>query len=294
MKNSIEETLINLGICDRETIRDYFPKVRDRDDIAVKKCEKSGVIFLSRTDHMSIEHYIEKNSFQDCDGLTRKQALARSSNDDKRRAAQIKEIVTGRDWLDIGSSVGGLLELLEPFAGSISTVEPQEIARKELYDIGYDTYCSLDELGDVKFDVITLFHVFEHITNPIETLAKIKSHLRPGGKLVIEVPHANDFLINLLDLDEFKYFTFWSEHLILHTRNSLSTMLRYAGYENVVTKGIQRYPLANHLYWLKNKKPAGHIMWKFLTDPELDSSYEKMLQSIDMNDTIISFSELSS
>ena len=134
--------------------------------------------------------------------------------------------------------------------------------------------------------------MFEHIADPLETLVKIKSLLRLNGKLIIEVPHASDFLISFLDVEEFKAFTFWSEHLVLHTRDSLNILLKAAGFKNIAIKGIQRFPLANHLHWLKHKKPGGHLNWEFLSNPEFDSAYEKLLQSLDMNDTLMLSAEI--
>ena len=62
-KNTIKDLLIELGISSNESIVLYYPTVRDRDDVAVLKCTRSGVIILSRTDHMDITHYTEKKDF---------------------------------------------------------------------------------------------------------------------------------------------------------------------------------------------------------------------------------------
>lgn len=43
--NKIREELLSLGIIDDKKVIEFFPTVRDRDDVAVLKCELSGVIF---------------------------------------------------------------------------------------------------------------------------------------------------------------------------------------------------------------------------------------------------------
>ena len=86
--------------------------------------------------------------------------------------------------------------------------------------MGYNVHASIEDAEQNFFDVVTMFHVFEHLKNPIETLKSIRGKMAIGAKIIIEVPHANDFLISFLDNDKFKSFTFWSEHLILHTRKS--------------------------------------------------------------------------
>jgi len=109
--------------------------------------------------------------------------------------------------------------------------------------------------------------------------------------LIVEVPHANDFLISFLNLQAFKEFTFWSEHLILHTRQSLEIFLREAGFKNIRIQGFQRYPLANHLHWLAKGKAGGHKHWHHLQTDELNRAYASMLASLDKTDTLIAVAE---
>ena len=125
------------------------------------------------------------------------------------------------------------------------------------------------------------------MVEPLETLKKLHRHLSPGGKLIIEVPHAGDALIKTYNLESFKAFTFWSEHLILHTRKSLETFLRAAGFNRVRIEGFQRYPLANHLYWLKEGKPGGQEILKQFRNEELEKAYAENLNKVDQTDTII-------
>ena len=94
-------------------------------------------------------------------------------------------------------------------------------------------------------------------------------------------------LISFLDWDAFKAFTFWSEHLILHTRGSLRLFLQQAGFKNISISGYQRYPIANHLHWLVKEKPGGHDIWNQLRSEELDNAYSAMLNKLDYTDTLI-------
>ncbi|MFH0887262.1 MAG: hypothetical protein V1843_03750, partial [bacterium] len=115
--------------------------------------------------------------------------------------------------------------------------------------------------------------------------------MAPGGKIIVEVPHANDALLSLYDSPSFKKFTFWSEHLILHTRESLAVFLQEAGFASIVISGFQRYPLANHLYWLSRQKPGGHMEWAFLKTPGIDREYAAMLAAHNMTDTLIAIAQ---
>ena len=49
---------------------------------------------------------------------------------------------------------------------------------------------------------------------------------------------------------------------------------------------LQRYPLCNHLYWLSQGKPGGHMRWANLDEKELNDAYEKKLVSMGIADTL--------
>ena len=132
-----------------------------------------------------------------------------------------------------------------------------------------------------------MFHVFEHLREPLSELNLIYEKLKSNSYLIIEVPHAKDALISLYNIEEFKKFTFWSEHLILHTRESLKIIVENAGFNILSIQGVQRYPLANHLYWLVNKKPGGHSHWNQLSNETLNNEYENILAKLDITDTLV-------
>lgn len=287
MSNKIQSLLIELGLSSLESIVPFYPRVRDRDDISVLRCKHSGVIFLSHTDHIGVSYYQEKEKFTYWGTKERKDAIDQTDEDSQRRYEQFGDIIGNKKWLDVGAGVGGVLDLLSPLALQTIAIEPQKAIRDSLIDVGYNVLCSVDDVVDADIDVVTLFHVFEHLVDPIAVLEKLKTRMKPGATLIIEVPHANDFLLSELDLDVFKAFTLWSEHLILHTRQSLTRFLEYAGFENVNIRGFQRYPLANHLYWLSKNKPGGDVVWQHLRSEVLDQAYSSMLANIDKTDTLI-------
>ena len=292
MENKIAKTLCDWGVCDETAIEEYYPRVRDREDISVMRCNKSGVIFTSTSEHMDLSHYSEKHEFphywkED----NREKALVDSFEDDSRRKNQFLPMISNKNWMDVGTGAGGVLDLLDPYAARVVAVEPQQRALDTLKKENYEAYSDIADVPFNEFDVITLFHVFEHLTDPLDLLKVAYDKLKVGGKIIVEVPHASDFLFSFLDLEEFKKFTFWSEHLVLHNRTSLSAFLSRANFRNIVITGFQRYNLANHLHWLKEKKPSGHINWSMLATDQLDSAYSSMLEKIDMTDTLIAIAE---
>ena len=292
MKHNIHNLLIDLGISDEQSIIPFYPKVRDNDDISVLKCIKSEVILLSEILQASKSNYSEHDDFMYWNASDIKNARLTTFEDDERRFEQYKSFICNKKWMDIGTGTGGLLDKLAPLTKQTIAVEPQNQARKSIQESGYAAYPFVSDVKESDFDIISLFHVFEHISDPIGLLIDIKSKLNDNGTLIIEVPHARDFLISFLNLDAFKAFTFWSEHLILHTRESLRLFLQKAGFKNISISGYQRYPLANHLHWLAKEQPGGHNIWNQLNSDELDKSYSNMLNRLDYTDTLIATATL--
>ena len=96
----------------------------------------------------------------------------------------LKNIVANKKWLDVGTGAGGILDALGPLASKVSAVEPQEKARNTLRELGYDVYSNIKQVKNSDFDVVTLFHVFEHFTCPIEDLRTIAGKMTEGGKII--------------------------------------------------------------------------------------------------------------
>lgn len=280
-ENRIKDLLIELGLSTNQSINAFFPSVRDREDVSVLQCSLSKVFLLSSTDHIDFSHYQDKPVHD------RKTDIARTLLDSTRRKEDLKDMMINKKWLDVGTGAGGVLDQLSPYTNETWAVEPQKDMRARLNEKGYKCFERIEELPDDYFDVISLFHVYEHITKPISFLEILKAKLKTGGKIIIEVPHAEDILLTFLDLNSFKKFTFWSEHLILHTRKSLEAFVNAAGLKVQSIQGIQRYPLSNHLYWLKNEKPGGHIVWSELDSDELKVAYANTLKRLNKTDTIM-------
>ena len=60
-----------------------------------------------------------------------------------------------------------------------------------------------------------------------------------------------------------------------------------AGFEVKHVIGYQRYPLANHIGWLAEGQPGGHVRRDWLRDRKSEEAYAEFLDKIDATDTII-------
>lgn len=288
-RNTILEQLVGLGLSSEDAVEPFADRVRDRDDVKALRCRRSGVIFLDRTDHVDVSYYEQLDSLDYWNVADRSAVTRQTRVDDDRRMKMISPLVLGRAWLDVGTELGGVLDLGQGIAARIAAVEPQGAARRALADLGYETYRWLVDAPDESFDVITLFHVYEHVTDPLEFLFQARRKLVPGGRICIEVPHARDVLLTQYGCEAFKHFTLWSEHLILHTRESLARFIAAAGFVDCSIKGVQRYGLANHLHWLAKAAPGGHVQWAHLAAQGVDEQYEALLAATDATDTIVAW-----
>lgn len=286
--SALIRTLAQMGLIDPSGLVP-FGRCRDRSDIEAWLCPRSGVIVLGSSAHAQISYYEQKDLPHDAIALAGEIVHTPLLDDARRRCQLFGELIAGRDWLDVGTGDGAALDVIGPLAASFMAVEPSMRERNAACARGLPVVASLDDLQAASFDVITLFHVFEHLPDPVAELKRLKPHLRPGGRLVIEVPHARDALLTLYDCQAFRDFTLWSEHLVLHTRASLAALMAAAGFGDITVTGVQRYSAANHLYWLRHGKPGGHAHWAALDDETLSAAYAASLQSQDMTDTLVAF-----
>ena len=60
-----------------------------------------------------------------------------------------------------------------------------------------------------------------------------------------------------------------------------------AGFKVEKVEGYQRYPLANHVGWMSEGKPGGHVRRGWLRDQKTETAYARFLDSVEATDTII-------
>lgn len=92
--------------------------------------------------------------------------------------------------LDYGCGTGNFLSSCQKAGCEITGIEPSSIAIKNS-DQNIKSYIntSLDQLTDETYDIITLWHVLEHLDKPIETITQLLSRLNSNGTIFIAVPN---------------------------------------------------------------------------------------------------------
>jgi 2-polyprenyl-3-methyl-5-hydroxy-6-metoxy-1,4-benzoquinol methylase len=264
--------------------------VRDKPDLKIFECISCGLVFLSSFDHIRNGFY--ESSEMHGEEMPDVQAWLRETAwDDERRFQYLKLILPNRKLLDFGCGAGGFLLKARELAATAHGVEPESRLKSHFQNHDLTIFQNFSGISNYipgeRYDIITLFHVLEHIPDPKSILMKLSEFLADNGQIIIEVPNANDALLTLYNNNSFSHFTYWSCHLFLYTAKTLQMLFDQINLKVNYIKQIQRYPLSNHLYWLANGKPGGHQKWYFLDSPQLHAAYEKQLAAIGKCDTIV-------
>ncbi len=132
-----------------------------------------------------------------------------------------------KQLLDIGCGTGDFLEIAVKANWQITGIEPNEQARVIANSKTNNTVFEIDHLSKLKpnsFDVITLWHVLEHLPNLEMHTALFKHLLKPNGTLIIAVP-------NFKSYDAEHYKNFWAaydvpRHLWHFSKSSISQLFK--------------------------------------------------------------------
>lgn len=248
-------------ICNQTEFRIRKGTVRDDPSIEIFECVNCGLVALSSTEHIQTDHYVDGQAWY---GLPSVEAwLKETSEEDQRRFEMLKATLFDQEVLDFGCGAAGFLSKVKSLAKEVEGIEPEHRVR-EYWGSKIKISDKIEEV-EGQFDLITAFHVIEHLPDPRTTLIKLSGHLKENGRMVIEVPSSEDALMTLYDNEAFQRSTFWSQHLYLFNPESLRCLAEQSGLRVVTIQQCQRYPLSNHMYWLSRNLPGGHQILSYLT-----------------------------
>ncbi len=131
--------------------------------------------------------------------------------------------------LDVGSSSGEYVFLMHQLGHQAKGIEPHAgyaaYARQQLgLDILHGSFLEhAEHLPAQSVDLITLFHVLEHLVSPVETLASFRRLLVPEGLLFIEVPGSTRMCGRAT--------LFFKAHALHFTGPTLQAVVERAGFE---------------------------------------------------------------
>jgi SAM-dependent methyltransferase len=159
----------------------------------------------------------------------------------------------GGRLLDVGCAEGHFLKLARQKGCDVTGLDFNPvsvgIARERVGHAAVHQY-SVEELRErfpgIQFDVITLFEVLEHTSNPFEIVCSIHKLLKPEGRLFLSVPGNRRWpALFHPEVDTPPH------HLTLWTEEGLKRLLDRAGFRvrNVVAKPLGAEDMGLHLKW---------------------------------------------
>ncbi len=195
------ERLEQCPICGKEEFKNFLvvtDNTVSKESFVIVECENCTFKFTNpRPDVNSIGSYYESEEYishsNTKSGIINRAYHVVRSITTKQKVELINRHVPAKgNILDYGCGTGVFLAACKKDGWKVSGVEPnakaRELAKEQVGDTIAET---LAEVNTDKFEVITLWHVLEHIHTLNETMEELISRLAPEGVLIVAVPNAD-------------------------------------------------------------------------------------------------------
>jgi 2-polyprenyl-3-methyl-5-hydroxy-6-metoxy-1,4-benzoquinol methylase len=139
----------------------------------------------------------------------------------------------GGKLLDVGCHLGLFLDVAKERGWETTGVEPSRWSVERARDRGQDVrHGTLDNVhfADESFDVVTMWDVAEHLTDPLTELKRIHRILRPDGLLALSTMNVDALFPRIVGR---RWPWYMQMHLVYFSRRTLHNMLAKAGYRVV-------------------------------------------------------------
>ncbi len=223
--------------------KDYTVSKKDFNIVSCKGC---GFKFTNpRPDDSEIGNYYKSEDYVSHSntkkGLINKLYHAVRSRTLKEKLGLINSYVSRGTILDYGCGTGMFLATCKEGGWKTFGYEPDPDARKLAEGQGLTVVNSKtalkDKIGTSKFDLISLWHVMEHVTDVSETLNFFKENLYDKGTLIVAVP-------NHVSYDGKTYKEFWAgydvpRHLYHFELSTMEKLMANYGFKLVETKPMR-------------------------------------------------------
>lgn len=138
--------------------------------------------------------------------------------------------------LDIGAGTGDFLLEAKKKGWKVSGVEPNEQAGNIALEKGIKLATTSGKFSSNKFDVITLWHVLEHVYDLRAQIIELEHLLKKGGLLIIAVPNYKSY-------DAQHYKEFWAaydvpRHLYHFSQNSFKPLFEGTGFKQTDSRPL--------------------------------------------------------
>jgi 2-polyprenyl-3-methyl-5-hydroxy-6-metoxy-1,4-benzoquinol methylase len=167
-------------------------------------------------------------------------------------------------YLDIGCGEGDLLKIAQEDNWNITGTEIALTNDKKESNLLNNSIMMGDllslNLPENYYDLITIYHVIEHLIDPIATLQKIRTLLKPDGIAFIETPNIGSLGAKLRGKK-------WShiippEHIIYFDNNSLKYALKTAEFSKYFIFTNAPYSIESVINWIPPFKSIVNLIYK--------------------------------
>jgi len=150
----------------------------------------------------------------------------------KQKVKLITKYAKGKNHLDIGAGTGHFINATSKAGFNSVGLEPDSDARQlatKNFKVNINPLEDLQGLENNSQDIITMWHVLEHVYNLREDLKKITSVLKDDGTMIVAVPNMNSY-------DAKKHKEFWAAydlpiHLYHFTPNDIRNLFDHYNME---------------------------------------------------------------
>jgi SAM-dependent methyltransferase len=142
---------------------------------------------------------------------------SKADSQEPRRALVEKYVSGPGRILDVGSGGGAFLYCMKRAGWEAAGCEPigrmAEFQRKKLgLDVRTGDLLSAGFPGG-HFDAVTLWAVFEHLPDPLETLTEVRRVLKPGGACILSMPNFDSLERMIFRA---RWFSIYAPHHLFH------------------------------------------------------------------------------
>ena len=233
--------------CEKPSEKHYLhlkDEFLSKEDFDIYECDQCGLLFtVPRPEPNVIGKYYQSEEYyshqENKKGFVPKvYEFVKSFNIRNKVKMAIQGLPQGK-LLDIGCGVGDFLCQVKKENWDVMGIEPSDDAKAIAEArLGFRPLSPSDSvsLPDASFDVITLWHVLEHVDDLKFQTTEINRLLKPGGRLVIALPNYQSF-----DCQYFKEFwAAWDvpRHLNHFSQNTLNSMMVSLGFVPMDSKKL--------------------------------------------------------
>ena len=229
----------------------------------IVECLKCGLVYSNpRWDQSEIINHYE--AVEDPLYLEEREGRVLTFQRHLRPLIALTGPAAGRRLLDVGCYIGVFVEIAREAGWQAVGLEPSAWgvaeARKRGLEVIEGTLAEAD-LPAASFDVVTLWDVIEHLTDPLGELRQAHRVLKPGGLIVIHTMDIESLFAKLMGP---KWPWLMEMHLYFFSHGTLKQMLATAGFELIRSEAQGRYLRLGYLITRVrpySQKIAGALEW---------------------------------